>query len=151
MTQIEAQAEMLIRCSRSAAFNAFASKDTIREFWLESASGDLGPGARVEWHFKVPGAREQVEVVAFVPDTQIVFKWSGNKTVTLSLSDDRSGLTLVSVVVTGFSAADPAPVIPTTEGFAIVLCDLKSLLETGKSGGMVRDKALLIAGRKAAS
>jgi uncharacterized protein YndB with AHSA1/START domain len=150
MAQIEAKAEMLIRCSRSAAFNAFANKDTLCQFWLESASGDLRPGAQVEWHFKVPGAREHVEVVAFVPDTQIVFKWSGNKVVTLSLSDDRSGMTLVSVVVTGFSAEDPAPVVPTTEGFAIVLCDLKTLLETGKSGGMVRDKALLITGRKSA-
>ena len=35
--------------------------------------------------------------------------------------------------------------VSTTEGFAIVLCNLKSLLETGKSGGMVRDKAVLIA------
>ena len=38
-----------------------------------------------------------------------------------------------------------AEAVATTEGFAIVLCDLKSLLETGKSGGMVRDKAVLIA------
>jgi uncharacterized protein YndB with AHSA1/START domain len=151
MAQIEAKAEMLIRCSRSAAFNAFASKNTICEFWLESSSGDLRPGAQVDWQFKVPGAREHVEVVSFVQDEQIVFRWSGNKVVTLSLSDDRSGLTLVSVVVTGFSATDPAPVVPTTEGFAIVLCDLKSLLDTGKSGGMVRDKALLITGRKSAA
>ena len=35
--------------------------------------------------------------------------------------------------------------VSTTEGFAIVLCDLKSLLETGRSGRMVRDKAVLIA------
>ena len=35
--------------------------------------------------------------------------------------------------------------VATTEGFAIVLCDPKSLRETGKSGGMVRDKAVLIA------
>jgi hypothetical protein len=52
------------------------------------------------------------------------------------------------VIVTGFSEENPAPVVPTTEGFAIVLCDFKSLLETGTSAGMVRDKALLIAGRK---
>jgi hypothetical protein len=42
MAEIEAKAEMLIRCSRSAAFNAFASKNTSCEFWLESASSDLG-------------------------------------------------------------------------------------------------------------
>jgi len=151
MAQIQAKAEMLIRCSRSAAFNGFASRNTICEFWLESASGDLQPNARVEWQFKVPGAREHVEVIAFEQDSRIVFRWSGGKVVTISFSDDRSGLTLVSVVVTGFSADDLASVVPTTEGFAIVLCDLKCLLEAGKSGGMVRDKALLIAGRKSAA
>ena len=30
------------------------------------------------------------------------------------------------------------------EGFSIVLCDLKTLLETGTSAGLVRDKAELI-------
>ena len=38
-----------------------------------------------------------------------------------------------------------ADALGATEGFAIVLCDLKSLLEQGVSGGMVRDKARLIA------
>jgi hypothetical protein len=52
----------------------------------------------------------------------------------------------VEVVVSGFSGKDSmAQAVNATKGFAIVLCDLKSLLETGKSGGMVRDKALLIA------
>ena len=30
------------------------------------------------------------------------------------------------------------------EGFAIVLCDLKTLLESGRSANLVRDKAELI-------
>ncbi len=33
----------------------------------------------------------------------------------------------------------------TVEGFSIVLCDLKILLETGRSANLVRDKAELIA------
>ncbi|MEP7276850.1 MAG: hypothetical protein ABI812_10875, partial [Betaproteobacteria bacterium] len=36
-----------------------------------------------------------------------------------------------------------------TEGFTIVLCDLKCLLETGQSGNMVRDKAALISAASA--
>ena len=52
----------------------------------------------------------------------------------------------VDVQVKGFKGRKAvAEAVATTEGFAIVLCDLKSLLETGKSGGMVRDKAVLIA------
>jgi hypothetical protein len=33
----------------------------------------------------------------------------------------------------------------TIEGFSIVLCDLKTLLESGRSANLVRDKAELIA------
>jgi hypothetical protein len=36
------------------------------------------------------------------------------------------------------------------EGFAIVLCDLKTLLETGESAGLVRAKAELIIAAQAA-
>jgi hypothetical protein len=35
-------------------------------------------------------------------------------------------------------------VVNATEGFAIVLCDLKVLLETGHPAGLVKDKAELI-------
>ncbi len=53
--------------------------------------------------------------------------------------------TVVDVRVRGFKGRGAATqAVATTEGFAIVLCDLKCLLETGKSGGMVRDKAALI-------
>jgi len=55
----------------------------------------------------------------------------------------------VTVEVEGFDgkgATDEA--MGATEGFTIVLCDLKSLLEGGASGGMVRDKARLIAAQK---
>jgi uncharacterized protein YndB with AHSA1/START domain len=144
MAQVDAKSEMLIRCPRSAAFNAFASKETICDFWLERSTGDLKPGAKVEWEFKVPGVRDRVEVLAFEADRQIVFKWSDGNVVTISLSDHASGMTLVSVV----STAPSDQLGTTTEGYTIVLCDLKCLLETGKSGGMARDKAVLIASRK---
>ena len=38
-----------------------------------------------------------------------------------------------------------ATAIDATAGFSQVLCELKLLLEAGKPGGMVRDKAALIA------
>ncbi|MEY4641392.1 MAG: hypothetical protein RLZZ227_1386, partial [Pseudomonadota bacterium] len=54
--------------------------------------------------------------------------------------------TRVTVHVSGFSGPDiTAQAINMTEGFTLVLCDLKCLLETGQSGNMVRDKAALIA------
>lgn len=61
--------------------------------------------------------------------------------------DDRTdvrrlpdGGTRVGAVACGFSDDVGAElVIAATEGFTIVLCDLKATLETGRSGDMVRD------------
>ena len=53
--------------------------------------------------------------------------------------------THVTVAVSGFSGEGMLEqVVDTIEGFSIVLCDLKTLLETGTSAGLVRDKAALI-------
>ena len=51
----------------------------------------------------------------------------------------------------GFAGPDLlAQATDTIEGFSIVLCDLKTLLETGRSANLVRDKAELIARSMAA-
>ena len=45
----------------------------------------------------------------------------------------------------GFKGEDAvAQVVNATEGFSIVLCDLKTLLESGRSANLVKDKAELI-------
>jgi hypothetical protein len=56
--------------------------------------------------------------------------------------------TRVSVRVTGFKGEQAgANAIDATKGFSIVLCDLKILLEMGRSGNLVKDTAELIARR----
>lgn len=50
----------------------------------------------------------------------------------------------MAVEVAGFDK-DVDEIVNATEGFSIVLCDLKTLLETGHSANLVRDKAALIA------
>lgn len=146
MNDVKAKSEMLIRSPRRQVFEALTRKDELCRFWLAKASGDLQPGARVAWEFMVPGAHETVQVLSFVPDERLTFRWSDGHLVSFSFVEPAVGQTRVSVEVTGFSGEDPAAqAVGATEGFAIVLCDLKSLLETGVSGGMVRDKAFLIA------
>jgi hypothetical protein len=55
------------------------------------------------------------------------------------------GATQVSVAVSGFAGAGMLEqATGTIEGFSIVLCDLKTLLESGNSANLVRDKAELI-------
>src|SRR6184192_2437467 len=146
MTEVTARTKMLIRAAVTDVFDAFADPRRIRDFWLKSASGPLTRGAHVQWEFMLPGARETVDVTEFSRNEHIKFKWSSGNVVDITFDRHADDATRVEVVVTGFSGDDSAAqAVNATEGFEIVLCDLKSLLETGKSGGMVRDKALLIA------
>jgi uncharacterized protein YndB with AHSA1/START domain len=141
-----AKSELLVNASPATVFAAFCDKQTICNFWLDHATGDLAPNAKVEWTFMVPGAKETVQVLAFKQSEYIKYKWSDGSVVEISFKARTENSTRVSVAVSNLSGDDPvATATDATEGFAIVLCDLKSLLETGKSGGMVRDKALLIA------
>jgi hypothetical protein len=56
------------------------------------------------------------------------------------------GITIVAIEASGFGGDDPiGSIVDATEGFSIVLCDLKTLLETGRSANLVKDKAELIA------
>jgi uncharacterized protein YndB with AHSA1/START domain len=146
MSSVAASVQMLIRKSPDAVFNAFVDPRLIEKFWLKSASGPLAKGAKVEWEFMVPGARDTVRVTEFVPGRVIAFTWSGGVAVKMTFDPHETDGTRLAVTATGFDAAH---VVNATEGFAIVLCDLKSFLETGRSGNMVRDKAALIAADKA--
>ena len=141
-----ARAEMLIRRPVDEVFEALVKPALLRKYWLNKASAPLGEGVSVDWEFLVPGATEVVTVTRFVQAEQIAFEWSNGNCVDIRFYPTGRSSTRVKVEVTGFSGRDTATqAVAATEGFAIVLCDLKSLLETGSSGKMVRDKAALIA------
>lgn len=143
-----ARASQLIACDPADAFDAFVDPGKITQFWLESASARLAPGASVRWHFMVPGAAETVTVEAFEPPSRIAFAWSDGVKVQLRFAPHPGGRTEVSAEATGFEADDGAAhIVDATEGFSIVLCDLKTFLETGRSANLVRAKAELIASK----
>lgn len=146
MDAIEAKAEMLIRSSAQHCFDAFVNPDTIVKFWLNKTSGPLKPGATVTWHFMVPGAEDTVTVTQFEAPHRLGFDWSGGLHVEVAFKPQREGATVVNVVARGFKTAEDA--VGATEGFSIVLCELKTLLESGAPVGLVRDKAVLIAAAK---
>lgn len=144
MVREVAKAEMLIRRPVAEVFNAFVDPTVITKFWLESTSGPLAAGARVEWRFMVPGAVDTLTVTAFDDPRRIAFEWSGGMSVDMKFEKHRSG-TCVAIEVVGFSGEGILEqIVGTTEGFSIVLCDLKTLLETGHSANLVRDRAELI-------
>ena len=145
------EASMLIRRPPGEVFSAFVNPQTLRKFWLSNASGPLAPGARVQWEFMVPGATAKVTVTRFEATRHLAFDWDDAMHVDMSFEPFGEGGTRTVVAVSGFEGADAlAEATGTVEGFAIVLCDLKTLLETGESPNLVRDKAALIVAGQAA-
>ena len=141
-----AKAEMLIHSTVESVFDAFVNPATILKFWLAKTSGPLAPGATVQWEFMVPSAQETVRVTAFSAPRHLAFDWSDGIHVEMKFTAKTGNATVVSVDASGFKDADESN--GATEGFSIVLCDLKTLLESGRSAHLVRDKAALIAGGK---
>jgi len=146
MRELVARAKVLIRCPVSKAFDAFVQPELITKFWLQGTTGPLAQGAQVEWQFMVPGATERVEVTAFVPPQHIAFSWTGGGLgVDMRFTAQQDDITVVCIEARGFKEEDGLdPVVDATEGFSIVLCDLKVFLEAGRSPNLVRDKAELI-------
>jgi uncharacterized protein YndB with AHSA1/START domain len=150
MADLVARASMLIRRPAAEVFDAFVHPDQITKFWLEGTTGPLAKGAQVRWRFMVPGATETVTVTALEYPRRIAFDWSKGNSVNMAFEAHDHGATRVVIEVAGFEnegAIDQ--VVNTTEGFSIVLCDLKTLLESGRSANLVRDKAELIAASRA--
>jgi len=149
MGNVTSTNEMLIRKPAADVFQAFVEPRILESFWLKKSSGALGNGAVVAWDFMVEGAHETVAVNAFSPHELIGFTWSSGVQVRIGFEERPGDITKVAITATGFTGDDLLEqVANTTEGFAIVLCDLKSLMETGQSGNMVRDKTILISERK---
>jgi uncharacterized protein YndB with AHSA1/START domain len=144
MESLTVHASMLIRRPAGEVFAAFVNPQTLRKFWLKDATGPLGPRARVRWEFMVPGATADVAVTLFEAPHRLAFDWPDMHVDMTFESIDKSA-TRVGVAVSNLGTVDVlANATTTIEGFAIVLCDLKTLLETGESAGLVRDKAELI-------
>jgi uncharacterized protein YndB with AHSA1/START domain len=137
-------AEMFIRRPPGEVFAAFVNPQMIRKFWLRDTSGPLAPGARVMWHFMVPGASANVVVTGFEAPRRLGFDWPGGMHVELRFDPFEEG-THLSAEISGLNGKDLlAQAGDVVEGFTIVFCDLKTLLETGSSANLVRDKAALI-------
>ena len=142
-----AKVSQLIRCPAADAFDAFVDPARITQFWLTATSAPLAEGADVTWQFMVPGATERTRVTEWSRPHRIAFDWSDGIRVRLDFEAPRAGETHLAVEVQGFTGANAVEqALNATEGFAIVLCDLKTLLEGGRSANLVRDKARLIVG-----
>jgi uncharacterized protein YndB with AHSA1/START domain len=148
--KVRANVSMLINASAKRIFSSFVDPDKLTAFWLKSSSAPLEVGESVHWKFMVAGAETETVATALTPGKAIRWTWADGNTVEIDLEPVRGG-TAVSVVVEGFTglATEKAEAaLDATEGFALVLADLKTMLESGRSANIVRDKARLIELRK---
>lgn len=140
------RAAMIIRRPASETYRAFVEPEILTRFWLSGASSPLTVGKPVKWDFMVPGATVQCETRVLEESKRIEVDWPDGTTVTWRFSRGLEFATLVEVEHHGFKGSPQEQVdaaIDSTQGFSIVLCDLKVLLESGESPHLVRDKALL--------
>lgn len=144
---LAAKVRVLIRRPAAEVFRAITAPEMLVQFWLAEASGPLTPGARVEWQFMVPGISDQVSVKAFEPNTHLLVEFSDGTSARWELTSRADGHTVLEVSNWGFRGTHDEVIeqaLESTQGFAIVLSDLKLLLEQGRSPNLTRDKALLI-------
>jgi uncharacterized protein YndB with AHSA1/START domain len=143
--EVRAQITLFIQALPNDVYAAFVEPAVLTRFWLSAASGPLSVSEKVRWKFMVEGAEADVKAITMDPGRRLAWEWSGSK-VSIEL-EPLDGGTAVTLVNDSFSATGPGAidaVVDATQGFSFVLADLKTLLETGTSAGIVSAKAKMI-------
>ena len=143
---LRARVSMIIRSSPQRIVAAFVEPDTLTRFWLSSSTAPLAFGFTAIWEFMVPGAQVDTTATRLEPERGISWNWSDGTTVDIEVEavDGGAAVTLINDGFQGTPDEIMGAALNATEGFALVLADLKTLLEQGNSAHIVRDKARLI-------
>lgn len=148
MANVTVQCGQIIRSTPDEIYAAFVEPGRLTRFWLADASAPLAVGKAVEWTFLVPGAREATTATALEPGRRVEFEWSDGTHVAIAIEASAGSECVVTVALSGFTGDLVHSAANAVEGFSIVLCDLKVLLETGRSPRLVAEKARLIARKR---
>ena len=149
MTPLVARASMMIAAQPERIFDAFVEPEALRAFWLAEASAPLRVGQPAHWTFLVPGAAAEATATTLDRPHRLAWNWSDGTKVEITI-EPEGGETAVSVACSGFDGpaeTQVATALATTEGFSIVLSDLKTWLESGRSAGLTAAKARFIIAR----
>jgi uncharacterized protein YndB with AHSA1/START domain len=149
-----AKAEMLIRRPVAEVFEAFINPTMTTKFWFTRSSGRLEPGKQVQWDWEMYDVSSQVSVKAIEEQKRILIEWSAYGTPTIVewiFTAREDNTTFVSITNTGFNGDGDERVkqaIGSTEGFTIVLCGLKALLEHNVILHLVADRFPEVPGKR---
>lgn len=148
----KASVSILIRKSAEEIFPYFVEPALLQKFWLGSAEGPLQVGKAIRWEFMVPGAIVTTTATELIPGKVLAWNWDEESKVRIEYEKHGDLGTRVHVTNWGFpgtAAEQVETAIESTQGFTYVLCDLKTLLENGRSFNLVKDKARLIQDKQA--
>jgi uncharacterized protein YndB with AHSA1/START domain len=138
-----AKAEMLIRAPVHQVFEAFLDPAITIKFWFTKSSGRLEPGRQIRWDWEMFGVSADVNVKAIEQDKHILIEWSGPTIVEWTFTARPDNTTFVSITNTGFSGDGDEvfkQAIGSTEGFTLVLANLKALLEYNVNLNLIADR-----------
>src|SRR5689334_363193 len=119
---------MIIRIGAHEAYRAFVEPEKLTRFWLSAASAPLSVGNPVRWYFMTPGASVVSDAKILEAGKRIEIAWPDGTTVHWRFSPSLDATTLVEIEHSGFPGSPEDQIdaaIDSTQGFSIVLCDLK--------------------------
>lgn len=144
-----ARVSMFIDARPNEVYDAFVEPDKLTEFWLSNAAAPLAVGQPVHWNFLVEGAKSETTATTMEPGRRLAWDWSDGTEVSIDFEamDCGTAVTLVNDNFPGNDREIVEAALNATEGFSIVLADLKTWLESGTSAGITKAKAKLISRR----
>ncbi|MFU1856205.1 SRPBCC family protein [Sphingobacterium sp. NGMCC 1.201703] len=140
-----AKAEMFIRKDIAEVFQAMVDPAITTKIWFTKSSGKLEKGKTIEWEWEMYNHKVNVEVLEIVENQTLIFNWRNHDSPSLVEWKFKkiTGGTFVSVTNTFEHATTEAliaEVRDSTEGFTLVLANLKAYLEFNILLNLVGDR-----------
>lgn len=136
---------MLIKRPVSEVFNAFIDPAITSKVWFTKSSGKLRMKETISWTWEMFDHTVEILVKSIVPNERIQIQWGENKNalVTWGFKEIAANRTFVTITNTGFIGAPEeviAQIRDATEGFALVLANLKAYLEHNIELQLINDR-----------
>lgn len=140
-----AKAAMLIRKPISEVFNAFVDPEITTKIWFTKSSGTLDVGETITWTWEMFNHTVDIVVKSLILEERIQIQWGENKNALVNWKFTKidNSQTFVTITNTGFIGSSEdliAQIRDTTEGFTLVLANLKAYLEYGILLDLVVDR-----------
>lgn len=136
---------MFIRKDVAEVFQAMVDPAITTKIWFTKSSGKLEKGKTIEWEWEMYNHKVNVEVLEIIENQKIIFNWGNYDRPSIVEWEFRAieGGTFVSVT-NEIEHDTPekliAEVRDSTEGFTLVLANLKAYLEFNILLNLVGDR-----------